>query len=81
MSSKFSGVQQERDPLLGHRKPLMGGEVTDQFNRPNPAGPMQKTCSLPQFITVRGGGYFFMPGLRALKYLATIPNKGSDTSS
>jgi deferrochelatase/peroxidase EfeB len=81
MSSKFSGVQQERDPLLGHRKPLMGGEATDQFNRPNPAGPMQITCSLPQFITVRGGGYFFMPGLRALKYLATLPTKGSDISS
>jgi deferrochelatase/peroxidase EfeB len=81
MSSKFSGVQQERDPLLGHRKPLLGGEVTDQFNRPNPAGPMQKTCSLPQFITVRGGGYFFMPGLRALKYIAAQPTTGSDNKS
>jgi deferrochelatase/peroxidase EfeB len=81
MSSKFSGVQNERDPLLGHRKPLMNGDNTDQFNRPDPAGPKQITCSLPQFITVRGGGYFFMPGLRALKYLATIPNKGSDSSS
>jgi len=81
MSSKFSGVQHERDPLLGHRKPLMGGEVTDQFNRPNPSGPVQKTCALPQFITVRGGGYFFMPGLRVLKYLATLPTKGSDISS
>jgi len=75
MSSKFSGVQHERDPLLGHRKPLMGGEITDQFNRPDPAGPMRITCSLPQFITVRGGGYFFMPGLRTLKYLATLPKK------
>lgn len=81
MSSKFSGVQQERDPLLGHRKPLMGGEVTDQFNRPNQAGPMQKTCHLPQFITVRGGGYFFMPGLSALKYIAVLPTKGSDKPS
>jgi deferrochelatase/peroxidase EfeB len=81
MSSKFSGLQQERDPLLGHRKPLMGGEVADQFNRPNPAGPMQKTCALPQFISVRGGGYFFMPGLRALKYIAAQPTKGSDNKS
>ncbi|MFZ2406876.1 MAG: peroxidase, partial [Methylobacter sp.] len=81
MSSKFSGVQQERDPLLGHRKPLKSGMSTDRFNRPNPAGPMQITESLPQFITVRGGGYFFMPGLRALKYLATLPTKGSEISS
>ncbi|MDD2660990.1 MAG: peroxidase [Methylococcales bacterium] len=81
MSTKFDGVQQERDPLLGHRKPLISGEVTDQFNRPDPAGPKHKTCHLPQFVTVRGGGYFFMPGLRALKYLATLPAKGSDISS
>jgi deferrochelatase/peroxidase EfeB len=81
MNTKFDGVQQERDPLLGHRKPLISGEVTDQFNRPDPAGPKHKTCHLPQFVTVRGGGYFFMPGLRALKYLATLPAKGSDISS
>ncbi len=81
MNSKFSSVQQERDPLLGHRKPLMSGDNTDQFNRPDPAGPMQKTCPLPQFITVRGGGYFFMPGLRAIKYIAALPGNGSDTTS
>jgi deferrochelatase/peroxidase EfeB len=81
MSSKFGGVQQESDPLLGNRQPLMSGESTDQFNRPDPTGPVQKTCPLPQFITVRGGGYFFMPGLRALKYLAALPSNGSDKVS
>jgi hypothetical protein len=25
---------------------------------------------LPQFVTVRGGAYFFMPGLSALRYIA-----------
>ena len=81
VSSKFSGVQQETDPLLGHRKPLMGGEPTDQFHRPDPAGPVLKTCPLPQFITVVGGGYFFMPGLRAVQYIAALPDKGSDKAS
>ncbi|WP_411726231.1 Dyp-type peroxidase [Methyloglobulus sp.] len=81
MSSKFSGLQKETDPLLGHRKPLMSGEATAQFNRPNPDGVVQKTCPLPQFITVRGGGYFFMPGLRALKYIAAQPTTGSDNKS
>lgn len=80
-NSKFSGLQEERDPLLGNREPLMGGKCTDHFNRPDPAGPMQKTYHLPQFVTVRGGGYFFMPGLRALKYIATLPANGSDSSS
>jgi deferrochelatase/peroxidase EfeB len=73
MSSKFGGGQQERDPLIGIREPLQNGDVTDTFNRPDPAGPVQKTCHLPQFVTVRGGGYFFMPGLRALKYIAASP--------
>ncbi len=81
MSSKFGGVQQERDPLLGHREPLMSGADTDQFNRPDPLGPVVKTCHLPQFITVRGGGYFFMPGLSALKYIAAMPTNRSDESS
>jgi len=77
MSSKFGGVQLERDPLLGQRMSLLNGMSTDQFHRPNSAGPAQKTCHLPQFITVRGGAYFFMPGLRALQYLAAIPSKRS----
>ncbi len=86
MSSKFAGLQQERDPLLGHRKPLMSGEITDQFHQPDPTGPMQKTCHLPQFITVRGGAYFFMPGLRALNYIAAArpaakPATGSENKS
>ena len=81
-NSKFSGLQEEKDPLLGNREPLlMSGKSTDHFNRPHPAGPMQKTYHLPQFVTIRGGGYFFMPGLRALKYIATLPANGSERSS
>jgi hypothetical protein len=25
---------------------------------------------MPQFIQVRGGAYFFMPGIKALRYIA-----------
>ena len=32
----------------------------------------RKIKGLPAFTTVRGGGYFFLPGLKALKYLATL---------
>jgi Dyp-type peroxidase family len=28
--------------------------------------------NLPRFVTTRGGGYFFLPGLRALRYLASL---------
>jgi hypothetical protein len=75
MNSKFNGAQQESDPLLGNREPLLEGEQTDCFNRSDPAGPRRSMCGLPQFVTVRGGGYFFMPGLRALKYIAYLPLK------
>lgn len=81
ISSKFGGAQQERDPLLGIREPLENGEATDAFNRPDATGPARKTCHLPQFIDVVGGGYFFMPGLRALRYLATLPDTGSEHKS
>ncbi|MEQ1528802.1 MAG: peroxidase, partial [Methylococcales bacterium] len=72
MSSKFAAVHQEQDALLGQRSPLLDGETTSNFNRPDAAGPERQTCALPQFITVKGGGYFFMPGLRALSYLANL---------
>jgi len=78
MNSKFAGLQQERDPLLAHRQPLHNGDLTDYFNRPDPPGPLRQTGHLPQFITVRGGGYFFLPGLRAIKYLATLPSTSGE---
>ena len=31
MNSKFDGVQNEKDPMLGIREPLMSGESTDHF--------------------------------------------------
>ena len=81
MNSKFNGVQDEKDPMLGNREPLMSGESTDHFNSPDPSGPMRKICHLPQFVTTLGGGYFFMPGLRALKYISALPANRTDSSS
>ena len=31
----------------------------------------QRVEGLPQFVTVRGGAYFFLPGRRALRYIAS----------
>ena len=32
----------------------------------------QRIRGLPAFVMVRGGGYFFLPGIRATRYLATV---------
>ncbi len=81
ISTTFAGLQQESDPLIGVRQPLVTGEATANFNRSDPAGPRQQTCGLPQFVTVRGGGYFFMPGLRALQFIAASPAGGGEGRS
>jgi len=81
MNSKFNGVQQQQDPLLGNRQPLLAGEASDRFSSADTAGPRNLTCPMPQFVTVRGGAYFFLPGIRALKYLATLPPEEKGESS
>ncbi len=73
MSSKFAGLPTESDPLLGNRQPLNDGTATDRFTRPQAGAPAQCVEGLPQFVTVRGGAYFFMPGIRALQYIAGPP--------
>ena len=44
---------------------------TDGFSIPQADGPDRRLSGLPQFVTVLGGAYFFLPGIRALRYLAT----------
>jgi deferrochelatase/peroxidase EfeB len=57
---KFGGLLDEPDPLVGS-----GGDFTVQ----RPEGH-ERTCGLAPFVKVRGGCYFFMPGIAALQYLA-----------
>ena len=70
MGSRFAGLN-ESDPLLGHRLPDPGDSLTDGFSMPQADGPDRRLSGLPQFVTVLGGAYFFLPGIRALRYLAT----------
>ena len=64
----FGGLHGERDPLLGSQPNGSGGEMTV------PRCPVrQKLTDLPRFVTVRGGGYFFLPAMSALDFLAHLP--------
>jgi len=58
----FNGLDNDRDPLVGDHS---GGEFTIQAKPSN-----RHLRGLPQFVVMRGGGYFFLPGLGALQFLA-----------
>jgi len=63
----FAGLYDDADPLVGAHVPS-GGTFTVQ------ALPVRtRVTGLPRFVQPRGGAYFFLPGLRALRYLARLP--------
>lgn len=65
----FAGLYRDADPLIAARQGP-GEQLTDEFTCP--AAPLRrKYKGMPQFTRVVGGAYFFLPGINALKYLAT----------
>jgi len=68
--TKFDGLTEESDPLLGNREPVQGCPFTDTFSMPQAGSVRKRVMEMPQFITVCGGAYFFLPGIRALRYLS-----------
>jgi hypothetical protein len=80
MATKFDGLSEESDPLLGNRIPVPGCLLTNAFTIPQENRFSRRVRGLPQFVTMRGGGYFFLPSIRALWYLATI-GESRDSSS
>lgn len=63
---KFAGLYDDADPLLGDHQ-RSGATFTV------PALPVRRRFGdLPRFVTVRGGAYAFLPGLRGLRYLASL---------
>jgi Dyp-type peroxidase family len=64
----FHELGNERDPVIG----LHDGTLEYKI----PKRPIRKTIrGLPSFTTVKGGAYFFLPGLTALKYLSTLAER------
>jgi Dyp-type peroxidase family len=67
---KFNGLYSDTDPLVGDRAPG-GVETATHFTEQ--AQPVRKRVTgLPNFVVVRGGAYFFLPSLRACRYLASL---------
>jgi Dyp-type peroxidase family len=61
---KFIGASAEKDPLVG-------GNDDGQFTVPR-LPIRRRHQGLPAFVVNRGGEYGFMPGLRALRWLADL---------
>ena len=70
-SPVFGGLSQEGDPLLGNREPFPAKRRTDLFRYYDDAGVPRISQGLPRFVTVRGGAYFFLPGIAGLRSIAT----------
>ena len=63
----FHELGNERDPIIGNQDGTLEFKI--------PKRPIRKKITgLPAFTTVRGGAYFFLPGIKALRYLATLDN-------
>jgi Dyp-type peroxidase family len=59
----FHELGNERDPICGAQDGTLEFKI--------PKRPIRrKIVGLPVFTTLRGGGYFFLPGLKALRWLA-----------
>jgi Dyp-type peroxidase family len=64
-SPKFAGLYDDADPVIAARGPA-GSSFTV------PGRPFRhRHRQVPEFVTVVGGGYFFLPGISALRHLAS----------
>jgi len=62
---RFHELGNERDPIIGAQDGTLEFKI--------PKRPIRrKLTGLPAFTTVRGGAYFFLPGIGALRYLAGL---------
>jgi Dyp-type peroxidase family len=61
----FCGLANEVDPLVGAQNGSGFYTIADDPLRARVKG-------IPRFVTTKGGAYFFLPGLRALRFLASL---------
>jgi deferrochelatase/peroxidase EfeB len=61
----FHELGNERDPIIGNHDGTLEFKI--------PKRPIRKKITgLPAFTTVKGGAYFFLPGLNALRHIAAL---------
>lgn len=78
LGANFHGLSDEVDPAVGYRPDREDGkrytiatsdeEREERYTIPTEKGPI-RLRGLQNFVTMRGGGYFFMPSRRVIDYL------------
>jgi Dyp-type peroxidase family len=68
-SPSFQGLSNEPDPITS--PPAADPGKPFVFTIPTPSGPVTMK-NLRSFVTVRAGGYFFMPSRSAIRFLAGL---------
>jgi Dyp-type peroxidase family len=63
---KFDRLYDDADPIVAPSAPVGG-----TFTMPG-EGLRERVSNVPRFVTVKGGAYFFLPGLAALRFLAGL---------
>jgi Dyp-type peroxidase family len=71
-NKRFAGMYDEADPVIGDADPTDSGESTDFRVPGHPV--RQRYSGLKRPVKIKGGAFFFMPGIRAIRYLAALPN-------
>jgi deferrochelatase/peroxidase EfeB len=69
-NQKFVGLYDDADPIAGSHDPHGNGQLGTFTIQAEPV--RQRVTGIPRFVTTRGGAYFFLPGVRALRYLSTL---------
>jgi Dyp-type peroxidase family len=66
-NGKFDGLSEDKDPLIGDQPKERGGTFTI------PEAPVRRRLNgLTRFVCVRGGEYFFLPSVRAVRFLGEL---------
>jgi Dyp-type peroxidase family len=72
---KFDRLYDDADPITAPSAPF-GGTFTIPTD-----GVRERVTNVPRFVSVKGGAYFFLPGLAALRYLAAMGTDPGNSSS
>lgn len=67
---KFQNLHDDPDPLTGTLENVDGKKTQNFTVQAYPTNRCIK--NIPQFVTIRGGAYFFLPSISAIRYFASL---------